>query len=107
MFRMLGHLIVPAFTVFWRILFTGIVCAALGAGAVLVAAYLFTIRWQWPPSQMLVVLAVVVGVLAAYAGGVTVLMVEAARALKEGAKVLEQQAVAPIKAVGQSSRAVR
>lgn len=42
---------------------------------------------------VLVVLAVVTAVLAAYAGGVTVLMVEAVRAVKESAKVVEQEAV--------------
>ena len=38
--------------------------------------------------------------LSGYAGGVTALMTEAVRALKEAAKIVEKEAVAPIQAVG-------
>jgi hypothetical protein len=101
MVRILGHLIVTAFKVFWRIVFTSLFCAVLGAGAVLLITSAFTNDLHWPPTTMTIALAIVVAVLAAYAGGVTVLMIEAVRALKEAATVVEQEAVAPIKAVAQ------
>ena len=101
MLRIFGHLIATAFRVFRRLVFTALFCAALGAGAVLLITAVVTSHWQWPPSQLTLVLLVGVAVLAAYVGGVTVLMIEAVRGLKEAAKTIEHEAVAPLKAVGQ------
>ncbi len=101
MLRIIGHLIATAFRAFWRILFMTVFSAALGAGAVLLVVYRYTQQWRWPPSQLTVVALVGVAALAAYAGGVTVLMTESVRALKGAAKMIEQEAVAPIKAVAQ------
>ena len=100
MLHIIGHLLVTAFKVFWRLVFTAVFCALVGAGAVLLlTAHYANNTVQWPPSHMTTLLLVGVGVLAAYAGGVTVLMVEAVRAFKTAAKAVEQEAVAPIKAV--------
>ncbi len=101
MLRIVGHLIATAFRVFGRIVFTALFCAALGAGALLLITAVVTRHWQWPPSQLTLVLLVGVAVLAAYAGGVTVLMIEAVRAFKEAARTVEREAVAPLKAVEQ------
>jgi len=80
MLRIVGHLIATAFRVFWRIVFTALFGAALGAGAVLLITAVVT--RHWPPSQLTLVLLVGGAVLAAYAGGVTVLMIEAVAPLK-------------------------
>ena len=100
MLSIIGHLITTLFRAFWRILITTVIFAALGAGAVWLVLYHYTQRVQWPPTQMTLVALVGVGVLAAYAGGVTALMTEAVRALKEAAKIAEKEAVAPIQAAG-------
>jgi len=101
MLRIVGHLIATAFRVFGRIVVTALFGAALGAGAVLLITAVVTRHWQWPPSQLTLVLLVGVAALAAYAGGVTVLMIEAVRAFKGAARAVEREAVAPIKAVEQ------
>ncbi len=101
MLRIVGHLIATAFRVFGRIVVTALFGAALGAGAVLLITAVVTRHWQWPPSQLTLVLLVGVAVLAAYAGGVTVLMIEAVRGLTEAAKTIEHEAIAPLKAVEQ------
>ena len=101
MFAILGHLIVTAFRAFWRILLSAVVCAVIGMGAVMAVLYYYTRQVQWPPqSQQTLVTLIAVGALSAYAGGVTALMTEAVRALKEAAKVVEKEAVAPLQAVG-------
>jgi predicted lysophospholipase L1 biosynthesis ABC-type transport system permease subunit len=105
MLSIIGHLIATAFRAFWRILITAVVTAAIGAGAVLAVIYRDTHHLQWPPrDQMTLVALVGVTALSAYAGGVTALMTEAVRALKEAAKVVEHEAVAPIEAVGRDLR---
>src|SRR5258708_30166401 len=107
MLRIVGHLIATAFRVFGRIVFTALFCAALGAGALLLITAVVTRHWQWPPSQLTLVLLVGVAVLAAYAGGVTVLMIEAGRGLTESAKTIEHEAIAPLKASAQGLRVDR
>jgi hypothetical protein len=101
MLRIFAHLIATAFRVFGRLVVTALFCAALGAGAVLLITAVITRHWQWPPSQLTIVLLVGVAVLAAYAGGVTVLMIEAVRGLTAAARAVEREAVAPLKAVEQ------
>ena len=102
MLRIIGHLLVTLFKVFWRIVFAALFCAAAGVGAVLLVTYIYTGNTlHWPPSSLTLALMVGVGALAGYAGAVTVLMVEAVRALKTAAHAVEAEAVAPIKAVGQ------
>jgi hypothetical protein len=105
MFAIIGHLIVTAFRAFWRILITTIIAALVGAGAVLTAIYVTSGQVQWPPrDQMQLVTLIGVTALAAYAGGVTALMVEAVRALKEATRVAEKEIVAPLEAAGRELR---
>src|SRR5260221_14650477 len=101
MLRIVGHLIATAFRVFGRIVFTALFCAALGAGALLLITAVVTRHWQGPPGQLTLVLLVGVAVLAAYAGGVTALMIEAVRDFKEAAMTGGRGADAPGKAGGQ------
>jgi lysylphosphatidylglycerol synthetase-like protein (DUF2156 family) len=103
MFSILGHLITTAFKAFWRLLVTTVVFAALGAGTVVLVLYHYTQHVPWPlqnESQMTLVAVVGVAALSAYAGGVTALMTEAVRAMKEAVKIAEKEVVAPIQAVG-------
>jgi hypothetical protein len=101
MLAILGHLITTLFRAFWRIIITTVIFAALGVGAVFLffSRYLHPVHWP-PRDQMTLVALIGVGVLAAYAGGVTALMTEAVRALKEAARIAEKEAVAPIEAAG-------
>jgi hypothetical protein len=100
-FAVLGHLIGTAFKAFWRILITAVVWAALGMAVVLLVIYRYAQPPQWPPHDQTSLVALVgVAALAAYAGGVTALMTEAVRALKEAAQLVEKEAVAPVQAVG-------
>jgi hypothetical protein len=101
MFAIIGHLIVTAFRAFWRILIATLVCAVVGASAVLVVIYSFNHQLTWPPRDQLTLVALIaITALSAYVGGVTMLMTEAVRALKEAAKVVEKEAVAPVEAIG-------
>ena len=105
MLSILGHLIGTAFGAFWRILSTTVVTAAIGAGAVLGLIYYETHQLLWPPRDQLTLVALIgVTVLSAYAGGVTMLMTEAVRALKEAAKIAEHEVVAPIEAAERDLR---
>jgi hypothetical protein len=101
MLAIIGHLIGTMFRAFWRILITAAFGAVVGAGAVLFVIYHYTHQIQWPPKDHLTLVALVgVMALSAYAGGVTALMTEAVGALKKAAKIVEDEAVAPLKAVG-------
>lgn len=105
MLGIVGHLIVTAFRAFWHIVITVVIFAVIGAGAVLGVIYANTQQLQWPPRDQLTLIALIaVTVLAAYAGGATALMFEAVGALKEAAKVVEKEAVAPLEAVGRELR---
>jgi pectin methylesterase-like acyl-CoA thioesterase len=97
--RIMGHLITTGCRTMWRILFMSLFAAALGAGGAVLVAYEGT--RQWPPSQLMEVAAGAFAVVSAYAVGVTVLLSESVKALVDAAKVVEREAVAPIKAVGQ------
>jgi predicted lysophospholipase L1 biosynthesis ABC-type transport system permease subunit len=105
MLSIIGHLIGTAFRAFWRILITTVVAAAIGAGAALGLIYYETHQLLWPPRDQLTLVALIgVTVLSAYAGGVTMLMTEAVRALKEAAKIAEHEVVAPLEAAGRDLR---
>jgi hypothetical protein len=105
MLSIIGHLIGTVFGAFWRILITTVVTAAIGAGAVLGLIYYETHQLLWPPRDQLTLVALIgVTVLSAYAGGVTTLMTEAVRALKEAAKIAEHEVVAPIEAAERDLR---
>ena len=101
LFAILGHLIGTAFRAFWRILTTAVICAVIGAVAVMAVVYVYTRQIALPPHDQLTLVALAsVTVLSAYAGGVTALMTEAVRALKQAAKLAEKEVVAPLQAVG-------
>jgi hypothetical protein len=68
-------LIKTAIHAFFRIAFAVILSGAIGAGASLLFAYQTT--HVWPPSVITVIIAGIVGVLVAYAVGLTVLVREA------------------------------
>jgi hypothetical protein len=72
---LLSHMIKTAIHAFFRIAFAVILCGAIGAGVSLLFAYQMT--HVWPPTVITVIVAGVVGVLLAYAAGLTVLVREA------------------------------
>lgn len=95
----IGHIIGTLFRAIFRIIFIGILCGAIGAGIILLVAFV-TPGGHWPPSLLTKVAAIVVGILALYAGGITVLMVEAVKALQEAAKGVENEAGTAFKGAG-------
>jgi|SRR5690348_13042942 hypothetical protein len=86
---LIGHLARTIFHTFFRLALTVIVCAVLGAGAVLGLAYFWA--HQWPPDQVTVIAAAVAGVLLAYAGGLTVLLSASAHALLDTARYAQKE----------------
>jgi hypothetical protein len=72
------HLIKSFFGAFFKVTLTGLFLGAAAAGATLLVAYLN--GHVWPPRTLTEVAAGAFGVLAAYAGGLTMLMREAVRA---------------------------
>lgn len=86
---LIGHLARMIFHTFFRLVFTVIVCAVLGAGAVLGLAYVWA--HQWPPQQLTIIAAAVAGVLLAYAGGLTVLLTASAHALLDTARLAQKE----------------
>lgn len=88
--RTFGHIFATLFRAFVRIFFTAIFCGALGVGVTLLVAYVNS--KHWPPDTLTWIAAIAVGVLALYAGGVTVLMSEAVHAVQEAVKDVEKDA---------------
>jgi hypothetical protein len=72
------HLLKSFFGAFFKVTLTGLFLGAAAAGAALLVAYLN--GHVWPPQTLTEVAAGAIGVLAAYAGGLTMLMREAVRA---------------------------
>jgi membrane protein YdbS with pleckstrin-like domain len=72
---LLSHLIKTTVHAFFRIAFAVILFGAIGAGVSLLFAYQTT--HVWPPTVITVIVAGIVGVLLAYAAGLTVLVREA------------------------------
>jgi ABC-type Fe3+-siderophore transport system permease subunit len=73
------HLLKSLFRAFFKIAFTAVFAGALAVGAVLLVAYLNDGQ-VWPPKTLIEVAAAAMGVLAAYAAGLTMLLREALRA---------------------------
>ena len=73
------HLLKSLFRAFFKITFTGLFVGALAAGAVLVVTYMND-GHVWPPRTLFIALSAAMGVLAAYAAGLTMLLREALRA---------------------------
>lgn len=93
-----GHLVKTFFKAIGRIFATAIFCGIIGFGVVLLIAFVKV--GHWAPDVLTWVSAVAVGVLALYAGGITVLMQEAVRALQEAAKDIEHEAGSALKGAG-------
>lgn len=72
---LLSHLIKTAVHAFFRIAFAVVLFGAIGAGASLLFAYQIT--HVWPPTPLTIIVGTIVGVLLAYAAGLTVLVREA------------------------------
>lgn len=89
---LLRHLISTAFRAFFRMVFVGVLCAALAAAIVFVVAYLN--GPQWPPSVLTDIVAASVALLAGYASALTVLVREAVRGVSaaehEVVKVMDE-----------------
>lgn len=88
--RVTTHILGTFFKAIGKIFLAAIFCGIIGAGVVLLVS--FVKSNHWPPDTLTIIAAVVVGVLALYAGGITVLMREAVRALVEAAKDVEANA---------------
>ncbi len=73
------HLIKSLFHAFFKITFTALFVGVLAAGATLLVIYMND-GHLWPPSTLIDAAAAAIGVLAAYAAGLTMLMREAVRA---------------------------
>jgi hypothetical protein len=75
---LIAHLFKSLFRAFFKILLAALVAGGLAAEAILLVAHLN--GHGWPPTRLLDIVAAAIGVLAAYAAGLTTLLVEALRA---------------------------
>lgn len=75
----LGRLIGFIFRAFFRIVFSALLFAVIGVGLVLLVSSVAT--GIWPPTTLTIITCVAIGVLAAYAAGMTVLVKEAVTAI--------------------------
>lgn len=76
-------LIPAAFRALFRMVFFTLLFVVIGAGVTLAVAYANTPHWHWPPSTLTIVVAAVIGVLAGYAAGLTTLVREVVRGVKD------------------------
>lgn len=103
--RIMGHFITAGCRTVVNLLFTTVLAAAVAGGAALLVAYSQT--QSWPPTHMTDVTAAAFAVLAAYAAAVTVLLRASTKTLLGAAKVVEKEAVAPVKAVERELHATK
>ena len=82
------HLLGTVVKIFFRVVLATLICAAIGAAAVLVVS--FVESRQWPPQSLTLDVLVAIAVLSGYAGGMTVLMSEAVREAIRGVRAVEQ-----------------
>ncbi len=68
----LGNLIKYIFRAFFRIVTSSLLFAIIGAGLVLLVSSVAT--GKWPPTTLTIAACVVIGLLSAYAAGMTVLV---------------------------------
>src|SRR5262245_19563271 len=106
MLRILGHLFMTAFRTLGRLLVTALIFAVLGAAAVALVASRYT-QLQWPPSQPIAIALIGVAALAAYAGGITSLMIAALKGFLGAAKLVEKEAAAPIRMLEEDLQGTR
>ena len=84
----LGNLIKYIFRAFFRIVFSSLLFAIIGAGLSLLISFLVT--KQWPPTSLTIVTCIVIGVLSAYAAGMTVLVGAAVEAVRDAEREVAQ-----------------
>lgn len=77
----LRHLIPAAFRALFRVIFFGLLFAIIAGGISLVVAYANSPHW--PPSSLTIVVAAVIAILAGYAAGLTTLVREVIRGVKD------------------------
>lgn len=77
----LGNLIRYIFRAFFRIVFSSLLFAVIGAGLSLLISFLAT--KEWPPTPLTIAACIVIGVLSAYAAGMTVLVSTAITAIHD------------------------
>lgn len=82
----LRHLIPAAFRALFRMVFWSLLFAAVAGGITLGVAYSNTPRW--PPSALTIVVAAVIAILAGYAAGLTTLVREVIRGIKDAERDL-------------------
>jgi hypothetical protein len=81
-----GKVIKFFFRAFFRIVFSSLLCAIVGAGLVLLISFLVTATW--PPTTLTLATCLVIAILAAYAAGMTVLVGEAIAAVRDAEQEL-------------------
>ena len=77
----LRHLVPAAFRAIFRMLFLGILFAIIAGGITLIVAYANSPHW--PPSTLTIAVAAVIALLAGYAVGLTTLVSEVVRGVKD------------------------
>ncbi len=87
----LGHLLRTIFRAFFRIITVGLLCALAALSIVFLADASNGIR-QWPPSHLTDAAVLAITLLAGYAGAVTVVLVESARAVAKAVCTAEREA---------------
>lgn len=94
----IGHIIGTLFKALLKILLVGVICGLIGAGIVLLLSFVKTGSSHF--DLLTEIAAIAVGILSLYAGGVTVLMVEAVKAARAAARSVEKEAGAAFKDAG-------
>lgn len=92
----IGHIFATLAKAIGQILLTGIICGVIGFGVVVGAAFFA----HGNITTLDYIVGAVVGILALYAGGVTVLMVEAVKAAIAAAKDVGKEAGVAVKDAG-------
>jgi len=102
--RVIGHIFSTLFHAIVRIFLTALFCGLIGFGVTLLIV--FVKSNHWPPDTLTMVGAIAVGVLALYAGGITVLMSESIHALQEAAKDVEGDSANALKGAAQIAQEI-
>ncbi len=101
--RVIGHVFATLFRAIVRIFLTAIFCGLIGFGVTLLVVF---VKTNHGPDTLTYIAAIAVGVLALYAGGITVLMSEAIHTLQEAAKDVERDSGSAIKGAAQVAQEI-
>ncbi len=91
------HIFGTIFRALLRIVVTALICAVIAIIVVLAVSY--ATLHQWPPHQLTTIATVGFAVLAAYAGGLTVLLVEAVRGFVAATRAVERDGASLLRTV--------